>query len=89
MDFVEKDKKSGELSSKEFYVNSRDVEIVGKQIVETYDGIKKHIFTPGCGEENCQWCNFVLRNMPVKSMENENEDNEILVEISESELIRD
>ena len=89
MDFVEKDKKSGELSSKEFYVNSRDVEIVGKQIVETYDGIKKHIFKPGCGEENCQWCNFVLRNMPVKSIENEDEDNEIEVEISESELIRD
>ena len=77
MDFVEKDKKTGEMSQKEFFINVKDVEIVGQQIVHTYDGIKKHKFTPGCGEKDCQWCNFVLRNMPVRSRKEDEEDQDI------------
>jgi DNA helicase-2/ATP-dependent DNA helicase PcrA len=73
MDFVEKDKKTGEMTQKEFYINMKDVEVVGQQIVYTYDGIKKHIFTPGCDKKDCQWCNFVLRNMPVKSLTTDEE----------------
>lgn len=74
MDFVEKDKNTNVLSKKEFYVNGDDVMTVGKQIVETYEGIKNHKFTPGCGENDCPWCNFVLRNMPLKTLNNEDEE---------------
>lgn len=35
-----------------------DVEKVGKMITESYEKIKKGIFTPGCGEEDCIWCNY-------------------------------
>ena len=30
-----------------------------------YLKIKNHVFTPGCEDEKCRWCNFVTRNMPV------------------------
>ena len=64
MDFVEKDG-DDKFRKVEFTVEPFETEIVGQQLKETYSNIKNHIFTPGCGDEKCQWCNFVARNMPV------------------------
>ena len=67
MDFVEKDDKD-KFRKAEFSIEPFETEIVGKQLTETYKNIKKHIFTPGCGDEKCPWCNFVMRNMPARTI---------------------
>lgn len=61
---MEKDKQSGKFKQAIIPVIAEDLEFVGNQLTEAYREIKNHKFTPGCGEENCRWCNFVSRNMP-------------------------
>lgn len=39
-------------------VEQQDVEIVSKQIEESYQGIQSHDFFEGCREKDCHWCNF-------------------------------
>ena len=73
MDFVEKTA-DGSYKSKAFLIDSDQTETVGIQLVQTYTDIKNHIFEPGCGNDTCKWCNFVMRNMPV-SLDIESEDN--------------
>ena len=65
MDFVEKDS-DDKFRKVEFDVQPLHTEIVGNQLVETYNNIKNHIFKPGCEDEKCQWCRFVSRNMPAR-----------------------
>lgn len=74
MDFVEK-QKDGRFQRRKFEVEEFEMEIVGKQLVDSYKGIQNHEFTKGCDEENCKWCNFVNENMAVESlMEGDAED---------------
>jgi DNA helicase-2/ATP-dependent DNA helicase PcrA len=83
MDFVEKDS-NGKFQRQTFDISPFETEIVGKQLVDAYQNIKNHIFTPGCGDEKCQWCNFVARNMPAKisvSDEDSEDDQEITLEV--------
>ena len=61
MDFVEPDK-NDDFIQKVFEVDPLDLEIVGRQLVDTYNKIKHHQFQEGCREENCRWCNFVASN---------------------------
>jgi DNA helicase-2/ATP-dependent DNA helicase PcrA len=61
MDFVEPDKKD-DFIQKVFEVEPLDLEIVGGQLVDTYNKIKNHKFEEGCRDENCRWCNFVANN---------------------------
>lgn len=58
MDFVEPNKHD-EFYKHQFTITPNDVEIVANQIKNTYKSIKNHEFEKGCGEEYCQWCNFV------------------------------
>ena len=67
MDFVEK-QKDGRFQRRKFEVEEFEMEIVGKQLVDSYTKIKNHEFSEGCGEENCKWCNFVNENMPVSNL---------------------
>ena len=74
MDFVEK-QKDGRFQRRKFEVEEFEMEIVGKQLVDSYKSIQNHEFTKGCGEENCKWCNFVNENMAVSNlMEGDAED---------------
>lgn len=59
MDFVEPDKKTGEFTQKSYAVSPAHVKKVGEQITQTWADIKAHKFDKGCGEDDCQWCNFV------------------------------
>ncbi|MBK8349525.1 MAG: ATP-dependent helicase [Saprospiraceae bacterium] len=89
MEFLEKDKASGKYKNKEYAIAPFEIEIVGKQLVETYEGIKNHIFTPGCEDEKCQWCNFVMRNMPLKNIVSTGSDDEDTIQefvVSVSEI---
>lgn len=63
MDFIEKDK--DQYRRKDFSISTQETEFVGDQLVQAYKDIKNHVFTPGCEDEKCRWCNFVTRNMPV------------------------
>lgn len=81
MDFIEKDK--DKFKKGEFDIASFETELVGAQLVKAYQDIKNHIFTPGCEEDTCKWCNFVKRNMPLQ-LSPEDEDSFVEVEIINS-----
>lgn len=66
IDFVEM--QNDKFIQKSFAITHEYLDIVGSQLVNSYQQIKAHVFTPGCGEEDCKWCNFVARNMPVSSL---------------------
>ncbi|MBL4655172.1 MAG: ATP-dependent helicase [Bacteroidia bacterium] len=58
MDFVEKNRKS-EFVKKKLHVTDEDKKVVISQIKDTHQKIMDHQFEKGCGDDNCQWCNFV------------------------------
>ncbi len=59
VDFIEPDKESGEVMRTEIKITEQDRKIVGQQIKDAWQGIHEHKFEKGCGDPNCQWCNFV------------------------------
>ena len=59
MDFVEPHKDTKELFRQKIVVKPEDIDIVGRQITETWGKIQNHQFTEGCQKEDCTWCNFV------------------------------
>lgn len=64
--YLEPDVK-GVFPRKTLQYNAKDVNIVKDLIVDTYSKIQKHEFYEGCGKKDCQWCNFVKKNIPVDS----------------------
>lgn len=58
MNFVEPDKHDN-FHKEVFTIRPEDVSVVKQQIKDTYLKIKAHEFEKGCGEDNCDWCNFV------------------------------
>lgn len=60
-DFIEKDSKK-EYVKRKLIISPEDVKIVKNQVKEAYRRILNHDFMPGCGKEDCQWCNFVKNN---------------------------
>ena len=60
-DFVEPDKETGAFHTAQVEVNDEDVAIVIDQIKEVYAGIQAKQFSRGCGEADCEWCDFVRR----------------------------
>ena len=67
MDFLEKESTKKIIEQRSFDVTPDDMQRVSDQLVSAYQGIKNKEFTPGCGEDDCEWCNFVLKHMPVKT----------------------
>lgn len=60
-DFVEPDKETGEFHTAVVEVTDEDVTVVEEQIREVYAKIRAKQFNQGCGESDCEWCNFVRR----------------------------
>jgi DNA helicase-2/ATP-dependent DNA helicase PcrA len=58
LDFLEPTK-SGEFVKEKVLIDPASLSIVKEQIKDTYKKIMNFEFTKGCGEEDCQWCNFV------------------------------
>ncbi len=56
-DFVEPDANTGDFYKQKVVLSDEDATIVKQQIVDTYNNIKAFKFT-GCGEEDCEWCEF-------------------------------
>ena len=63
MDFIEPH--NSKLVRKTIEVSPEDVAIVEQQLIESYDKIKKHEFETGCGEDDCQWCQFVNHQFEI------------------------
>jgi DNA helicase-2/ATP-dependent DNA helicase PcrA len=71
MDFVEKE--DNKFQQAEILADFSDIESVGDQIRQTYQNIREHRFSEGCGDKNCTWCNFVQRNMPAQITDSDEE----------------
>jgi len=55
--YVEPDSQN-EYQQKEIIPTADDLMLVKKQITETWQKIQDHDFYTGCGEADCEWCNF-------------------------------
>lgn len=64
--YLEPDK-HGKFVRKEMKYRPEDVGLVKKLIVDTYAKIQRQEFYEGCGEDNCQWCNFLKNQSNVTS----------------------
>jgi DNA helicase II / ATP-dependent DNA helicase PcrA len=62
--YLEPSKRTGEIYSQKVYIRDEDLAFVTQQLREAYDGIQAHEFSQGCGEQYCDWCNFVKENAP-------------------------
>ena len=62
IDFIEPDRKKGEFANFKYVVSQEDIDVVGDQIVDTFEKIKSYKFDTTCDEESCAWCNFVRNN---------------------------
>jgi DNA helicase-2/ATP-dependent DNA helicase PcrA len=58
-DFVEPEKNTNNFFTANVPLGEDDLKIIGKQITASYTRIMNKVFEPGCGEKDCNWCNFV------------------------------
>jgi DNA helicase-2/ATP-dependent DNA helicase PcrA len=65
-DYIEKGKKTNQYKRVEVHVFATDEEIVRKQLKDAYVRIMNHDFDKGCGEEDCNWCNFAKQYQLVR-----------------------
>lgn len=56
--FLERDENDA-LFSRHYDITPDEIGIVKAQIKDTYSRIMQMEFTQGCGNEDCDWCNFV------------------------------
>ena len=77
-DFIEPDKKKKYIRKK-LVITPQDITTVKNQITTTWEKIQNREFYVGCGEEKCQWCNFVkTNNLAVAMHEHEDAEEEDL-----------
>ncbi|HEY8401492.1 MAG TPA: ATP-dependent DNA helicase [Cytophagaceae bacterium] len=79
IDFVEKGNNK-EFTKVKVYVKPEDIDLVKQQIKDTYNKIMNLEFNKGCGEEDCQWCNFVKYNYKSDhlSLQEKEDDKELI-----------
>ncbi|MCD6063617.1 MAG: ATP-dependent helicase, partial [Flavipsychrobacter sp.] len=65
-DYIEKGKKTNQYKRVEVPVFATDEEIVRKQLKDAYVRIMNHDFDKGCGEDDCNWCNFAKQYQLVR-----------------------
>jgi DNA helicase II / ATP-dependent DNA helicase PcrA len=59
MDFIQRNGNNDRYVRHAIVVTPEDREIVKEQLVKSFEGIQNHEFLPGCGKEDCYWCNFI------------------------------
>ncbi|MEM1214246.1 MAG: ATP-dependent DNA helicase [Bacteroidota bacterium] len=60
--YLDLDKK-GELTMAAMEFSPQEVRQVRDLLNKSYQAIQNHEFYEGCGEEDCEWCNFVRENV--------------------------
>lgn len=73
MDFVEI-KNDGKYDLINVDITAEDKAYVTEELTNAYARIKNHEFSTGCGKPECAWCNFVVKNAPLKLAFSEDED---------------
>jgi DNA helicase-2/ATP-dependent DNA helicase PcrA len=58
LDYVELDKDENRFIH-HYQATPEDMDLVSKQIADTYQNIQNGIFSPGCGKSDCHWCTLV------------------------------
>ena len=66
-DFVEPNTKD-EFDIQKIPITTDDVTVVKQQISNAWEQIQQHNFYTGCGEPDCDWCNFAKDNKIYTSM---------------------
>lgn len=67
IEYLEPDRKTGEFKEVQLAVTAEDIQTVGEQIVNTWEGIHKHDFDKTCDDKECRWCNFVENNYKLEA----------------------
>lgn len=65
MDFIETH--NDKHIRKTIEVEDSHIDVVEKQLQDSYKKIQNHEFDQFCEDENCQWCNFVRNNYVFKN----------------------
>lgn len=60
-DFVEPDEQ-GKFHIERLHITAEEVQMVKQQIADVWEKIRQHDFYTGCGQPDCEWCNFVKDN---------------------------
>lgn len=66
IDYLSPDEQ-GHFPKKNLRFEPENVQHVRQLIQQTYQRIQAHEFTQGCGQPNCQWCQFAKREIMPKS----------------------
>lgn len=70
-EYVERSRFTGDWKSVIMPVFEWDETLVRQQIRMAYTNIMNHDFKPGCGKEDCHWCNFAKRYELIRPEETE------------------
>ncbi len=60
---------AGVFLNKEYGFTDAEMEIITKQIVDTYQKIKNHEFDTGCEKPECEWCTYVRQRGIIQQRE--------------------
>jgi DNA helicase-2/ATP-dependent DNA helicase PcrA len=69
-DFVEPGDRD-EFHIEKLFITADEVKQVMRQIAEVWEKIRRHEFYTGCGQPDCEWCNFVKDNKIYLRLEEE------------------
>jgi DNA helicase-2/ATP-dependent DNA helicase PcrA len=75
-DFVEPDSDTGDFHKQGIEITEEDQSVVRDQIQRVYKGIMNKEFDKGCGQDDCDWCNFVKSDFTIPSFKVEIEEQE-------------
>lgn len=62
INFIEPATKTDDPEKVKLMISPADMATVKHQILDSYTKIKQQQFNPGCGDKDCNWCNFVRNN---------------------------
>ncbi len=75
-DFIEPDSKKGYVKEK-LVITSEEIDIVTRQITDTWHKIQNRQFYTGCGKPDCDYCNFIKTNELYTHLHEIEEEDEI------------
>ncbi|HLA52546.1 MAG TPA: PD-(D/E)XK nuclease family protein, partial [Flavitalea sp.] len=75
-DFIEPDSKKGYVKER-LVISPEEIDIVTRQITDTWQKIQNRQFYTGCGKPDCDYCNFIKTNELYTHLHEIEEEDEI------------
>jgi DNA helicase-2/ATP-dependent DNA helicase PcrA len=69
MDFIEPDEDQGYVK-RQLQISGEDIALVKQQIKDTYEKVMRKEFGPGCGKDDCKWCQFEIERRTERERKN-------------------